>query len=228
MKPETNNAIDFLRSLPVFKDVPASTLEKLAEATQSRKVPRNGTIYRAGDPSNTVFFLVRGTVKIGSNSNDGREVIKQILHPVTMFGELGLIGEENRKDFATALNEEVLLYTISIDAFRRLMHNHQELALQLLRWVGNRLRRTEDRLESLIFKDARERIIDFLKESARRRGQRVGYEMLIRHSLTQQDIANITGTSRQTVTSVLNDLRKSNLIYFNRRTILIRDMGKLG
>lgn len=228
MKPEISNCIDFLKNLPLFQGLPSETLEELASAAQIRKVPRNEIIYAAGESSNAVFFLVRGTVKIGSNSNDGREVIKQILHPLTMFGELGLVGEERRKDFAMAMNEEVLLYSISIDTFRLLMQSHHELSLQLLRWVGGRLRRTEDRLESLIFKDARERIIDFLKESAHRRGQRVGYEMLIRHSLTQQDIANITGTSRQTVTSVLNDLRKSNLIYFNRRTILIRDLGKLG
>ena len=87
--------------------------------------------------------------------------------------------------------------------------------------------KAEERLESLIFKDARARIIDFLKDSANKRGRRVGYEMLLKHCLTQQDIANITGTSRQTVTSVLNDLRKENLIYFNRRTILIRDMERL-
>ncbi len=93
--------------------------------------------------------------------------------------------------------------------------------------LGDRLRQVENRLESLIFKDARRRIIDFLKESASRQGKRVGYEMLIKHSLTQQDIANITGTSRQTVTSVLNDLRRANLIYFNRRSILIRDLAKL-
>ena len=81
--------------------------------------------------------------------------------------------------------------------------------------------------ESLIFKDARARIIDFLKETAIKRGRQVGYEHFFKHSLTQQDIANITDTSRQTVTLVLNDLRKSNLIYFNRNSFLIRDMNKL-
>ena len=94
--------------------------------------------------------------------------------------------------------------------------------------IGNRLRRAENRLESLIFKDARTRIIDFLKDSAEKRGSKIGIdEMLVKHSLTQQDIANITGTSRQTVTSVLNDLKKLNLIHFTRRSILIRDLRKL-
>ena len=87
--------------------------------------------------------------------------------------------------------------------------------------------KAENRLEGLIFKDARTRIVDFIKEYAETRGRQVGYERLFKHSLTQQDIANLTGTSRQTVTSVLNELRKSNLIYFNRNSILIRDMAKL-
>ena len=92
---------------------------------------------------------------------------------------------------------------------------------------GQRLMRAENKLESLIFKDARTRIIDFIKDSVSDRGRRVGFEMLLKHSLTHQDIANITCTSRQTVTLVLNDLKKLDLIYFNRGKILVRDMAKL-
>ena len=82
-------------------------------------------------------------------------------------------------------------------------------------------------LNHWLFKDARERIIDFLKDNARINGRQVGLEMLIKHSLTQQDIANYTGTSRQTVTYVLNDLRRQNQIYFKRKSILIRDISNL-
>ena len=92
---------------------------------------------------------------------------------------------------------------------------------------GSRLMKAENKLESLIFKDARTRIIDFIKESVNKRGHRIGYEMLLKHSLTHQDIANITCTSRQTVTLVLNELRQSDLIYFNRGKILVRDMARL-
>lgn len=190
-------------------------------------IPKQHRIYDAGELSDTLFILNRGTVKIGRHSKEGREVIKQIVHPVSLFGEMGLVGERTRQNFATAMNKEVVLYALSIREIQALLQNNSQLAVEMLQYFGNRLRRTENRLESLIFKDARERIIDFLKDAARKRGERVGYETLIRHSLTQQDIANITGTSRQTVTSVLNDLRKSNLIYFNRRSILIRDLAKL-
>ncbi|MBK9567442.1 MAG: Crp/Fnr family transcriptional regulator [Saprospiraceae bacterium] len=86
---------------------------------------------------------------------------------------------------------------------------------------------TEDRLESLALNDARERIIQFLRINAQSFGQTIGFEVLLKHDFTQQDIANFTGTSRQTVTTVMNDLKKHNQIYFKRKSILIRDLKAL-
>jgi CRP-like cAMP-binding protein len=171
--------------------------------------------------------LCKGSVKIGTFSSDGREVLKHIAHPLTLLGELALAGETHRRDFARILNEDALLLVVPIARMRSLMQENPNFAMHVLQHIGNRLLQTERRMESLIFQDARTRIIQFLKESASKRGRRVGFEWLLKHSLTQQDIANITGTSRQTVTSVLNELRKENLIHFNRRSILIRDLALL-
>lgn len=222
-----NNPLDLLGSIPLFQVLSSPELEQLVDCLAPRIIAKNETIYRINTPSDTIFILAKGTVKIGTDSSEGREVIKQILHPISIFGELGLVGEERRQDTAVAMNKEVHLLTLQTRDLLTMMRRNHHLSLRLLRWFGNRLRYTENRLESLIFKDARERIIDFLKDAARKRGQRIGYETLIKHSLTQQDIANLTGTSRQTVTSVLNDLRKNNLIHFTRRSILIRDLTKL-
>ena len=102
-----------------------------------------------------------------------------------------------------------------------------EFNLKVVENLGKKIHKIESRLESLVFHDARTRIVEFIKENANNFGRKVGYEMLLKHSLTQQDIANFTGTSRQTVTSVLNDLRNSNQIYFKRKSILIRDLSTL-
>jgi CRP/FNR family cyclic AMP-dependent transcriptional regulator len=217
-----------MKHLPVLKALSDEELMEFQMEMTLRVIPKHAWIYQVGQPSETLYFLDKGMVKIGAHAEDGREVIKQILYPATMFGEMGVLGEKCRQDFAVAFNEEVRLYSMPVDSFRRWMRNTPPLTMQMLHWVGGQLRRTERRLESLIFKDARERIVDFLKDTAQKRGKSIGYETLIKHSLTQQDIANITGTSRQTVTSVLNELRKSNLIHFNRRSILIRDLNKLG
>jgi len=218
---------NILKSFPIFKDLDADELQQLQQCMEYHAVPRNTRIYEQGQEADRLFFLVKGTIKIGTRANDDREIIKQILHPLAVFGEAGLLGEDKRFDFAQSMNDEVRVYAITVQRLRSIMLRNQKLTISFMNWIGRKLKRTEARLESMVFKDARERIIEFLRESARRRGKRVGYEMLIKHCLTQQDIANFTGTSRQTVTSVLNELRKSNLIHFTRRSILIRDLGKL-
>ena len=93
--------------------------------------------------------------------------------------------------------------------------------------MGSRVLEMENRLESLVFKDSRSRIVEYLLDLVKRRGQRVGYEWVVRKFITHQEIANLTATSRQTVTTVLNELRTKELITFNRKRLLIRDLDKL-
>ena len=224
---DTVKKYNFVDGFPLFSTLNESDRREIADMMQFRKVSRYNFVYMPGDPSDAIFFLAKGTIKIGTHSGDGKEVIKTLIHPLAMFGERGLIGEESRQDFAQALKEEVHLYTLAVEDLRALMKHNFVLCSNLMMMFGNRLMRVENKLESLIFKDARTRIIEFIKDSINERGRRVGYEMLLKHSLTHQDIANITCTSRQTVTLVLNELRKSDLIYFNRGKILVRDMAKL-
>jgi CRP-like cAMP-binding protein len=217
----------FLEQFPLFSTLSAEEKERLADMMEYRVKPKYTFVYLPGDQSDCIYFLAKGTVKIGTHSSDGKEVIKSLMHPLAMFGELGLIGEEERQDFAQALKEDVHLYVLKVEDFKKLMRHNFDLCSHIMQLFGSRLLRAENKLESLIFKDARTRIIEFIKDSVNQRGRKIGYEMLLKHSLTHQDIANITCTSRQTVTLVLNELKKSDLIYFNRGKILVRDMTKL-
>ncbi|HQU59553.1 MAG: Crp/Fnr family transcriptional regulator [Phaeodactylibacter sp.] len=217
----------FIDLFPLFSILSSDDKARLADMMEYKVKPKYTFIYMPGEPSEHIFFLARGTVKIGTHSSDGKEIIKSLIHPTAMFGELGLIGEQKRSDFAQALKEDVHLYQLRIESLKELMRHNFDLCTNIMDLFGGRLMKAENKLESLIFKDARTRIIDFIKESVDKRGRRVGYEMLLKHSLTHQDIANITCTSRQTVTLVLNELKKSDLIYFNRGKILVRDMTRL-
>lgn len=217
----------FIRNFPLFSSLNQSEYEQLENMLEFKVKPKYSFIYLPDQSSDVIYFLAKGTIKIGMHSNDGKEVIKSLIHPMAMFGELGLIGEQKRQDFAQALKQDVHIYTLKIDDFRKLMRFNFDLCNKVMSLFGSRLMKAENKLESLIFKDARTRIIDFIKDSIGQRGRRVGYEMLLKHSLTHQDIANITCTSRQTVTLVLNELKKSDLIYFNRGKILVRDMERL-
>jgi CRP-like cAMP-binding protein len=145
-----------------------------------------------------------------------------------MFGELGLVGQEKRNDFAIAMDDEVRVCTMNVEEILAMMRSNPELSIKITTTIGSRLAKVERKFESLIFKDARTRIVDLIQEMATDRGRILaGGEILLEHSLTHQDIANLTATSRQTVTTVLNELKDKEMINFDRKTILIHEMDKL-
>lgn len=184
-------------------------------------------IYLPEEHADRIFFITEGRVKIGSYGETGKEITKAILNPGEVFGELSLIGESKRRDFAFAM-EDSDTCILSVGEMKSLMRDHTALNLFIMKILGSRVLEMEQRLESLVFKDSRTRIVEFLKDLADKKGQRVGYEMLVRKFMTHQEIANLTATSRQTVTTVLNELRNKNIITFNRRRLLVRDMDLLG
>lgn len=183
-------------------------------------------IYLPEEHADKIFFITTGRVKIGTYSDAGKEITKAILNTGEVFGELSLIGESIRRDFAFAM-EETEACVMSVSDMKSMMRDHSALSVFLMKIMGSRMLEMEQRLESLVFKDSRTRIIEFLHGLGEKKGQRVGYEMLVRKFMTHQEIANLTATSRQTVTTVLNELRNDNIITFNRKRLLIRDMEQL-
>ncbi len=216
-----------LRQFPTLASMSHQELEELARLSEVRSVAKHAFIYLADEPSDYLCFLIQGTVKVGIHTADGREIVRSFQHPYTLFGEMGLAGESRRSEFASALNQDVRFIAVKTAHFRPFLEHNFSLAQSLLNHLGGRVRRAERHWESLICKDVRTRIVEFLKETACQRGRQVGFETLLKHGFTQQDIANLVGASRQTVTSILNELRKMNLIHFNRTSILIRDLEKL-
>ena len=198
---------------------------------EERHVPgvykKDDFIYFKDQSSENIYMVSNGRVKIGTYNPDGKEIVNAILTRGEIFGELALAGEDKRQDFAKAMDKDTRVCSMTIEDLQNLMVDNKEINLKILKIVGFRLRKMERKIESLVFKDARTRIVDFLKEMAMEKGQKVGFETMIKSHLTHKDIASLTGTSRQTVTTVMNELREKNLINFDRRRILIRDVEKL-
>jgi CRP/FNR family transcriptional regulator, cyclic AMP receptor protein len=187
---------------------------------------KGDTIYLPNDQADKLYLVNEGRVKISTINEEGKEVTKAILGKGEMFGEMALVGEERRHDTATAL-EATSLCIMSVDEMRSLMRERTELNMLFMRMFGARQLEMERRLESLVFKDSRSRIVEYLVELTHSKGQRVGYEWVVRQFMTHQEIANLTATSRQTVTTTLNELRDANLLTFNRSRLLIRDLEAL-
>lgn len=215
--------IEAVNQIPVLSVLDASEKAELIKHAELKEVPKFSHIYTAGSTTDKVYFLIKGMVKIAIHSDQGREAIKFIIDGPRMFGEHGLTGTSLRDDFAVTMLEGARVLEVDIHDFKSLMIKNHLLGIKIIAFLGEKVKEIEKRLESQVFKNARDRIVDFIKESACRRGKKIGYDWFLKRNLTQQEIANYTGTSRQTVTEVFNELKKSNQIYFNRQKILIRD-----
>ncbi|NNK89135.1 MAG: Crp/Fnr family transcriptional regulator [Saprospiraceae bacterium] len=224
---ELMTKMSYLNEVNLFENLPENNLREIALLSSVKKFTKHQIIYRVSDAADDVYILLNGIIKIISKSGEGREVIKTIIHPKTLFGIEYISGNEFRRNTSKSIDKDVICLVINAEEFKSYLKNNWQLTERFIQMLGTRLMYVEERFESLVFKDARERIIDFLKDNAKEFGRQVGLEMLVKHSLTQQDIANFTGTSRQTVTYVLNDLKRQNQIYFKRKSILIRDMENL-
>ena len=200
--------------------------DTIFDVTNARKIKKGAYLFLPEEQADKIYFLVEGSVKVGTYGAGGREITKAIYRSGAILGEEAVFGEVKRRNFAYTL-ESVVIASLSVLDFQKAIRRHHSLHLELLKTVGQRLLETEQRLESMVFKNSRSRIIEFLHQMGVRQGQRVGYEMLVRKFLTHQEIANLTATSRQTVTTILNELRNANVITFNRKRLLIRDMDRL-
>ena len=212
---------------PIFSTLNDEERATLRGMVSERAYRKHHFVYNQGDEAKHVFFVAAGEVKLGNHGGDGREIIRNVLRPNAMFGQLAVNSDAERDGFAQSLSSDTVVYQLPSSGLQRLMENNFGLCQLVLQNVTQQLQLAQSRLTSVVSLDARTRIVNFLKDSVAQRGKRVGLEYLVRHSLTHQDIANLTCTSRQTVTLVLNELRKANLIYFNRGKILVRDVAAL-
>jgi CRP-like cAMP-binding protein len=219
-------ALWYFESVNLYSILCPHKVKRMGEKHEFVTYKRDQFIYLPDDSATHIYMIVNGRVKIGHYLENGEEVLTAILTKGEIFGELAMAGEEKRRDFSQAM-EETTICPLTTSELKALMFEDKELSFKILKLIGLRIMKLERKLELLVFKDARTRIIEFLKDAAAWKGKKVGFETMIQTRLTHKDIASLTGTSRQTVTTILNDLKEKNIINFNRKQILIRDLERL-
>ena len=184
----TETKLWHLENFNLFKTL--SILEKIKMSTKAKhtKMKKNEYIYFPEDPSSSIFFLKKGRVKIGSYSDNGKEIIKAILNPGEVFGELSLVGQEKRNDFAIALDNNLVVCSLGMIDMEEMIEKNPLIGIKVTKLIGFRLQKIERRLESLVFKDARTRIIDFIVDLAKDIGKDIGKEVLVKHNLTHMEM----------------------------------------
>ncbi len=192
------------------------------KSRMSVRVLKRNTIFRFPEMKNRyIYFLSEGFIKIAVTNEEGKEVIKYLVKPGYLFGGITLLDEyENPEDYAVVL-EDATIHFVVAEEMKQWMNIHHDLRREVNKQFCNRIRKIENRLLSIIFKDAKIRISEFLADFAIELGKKTEDGFEVKNILTHNDIANLTATSRQTVSSTLNDLRKRRLIEYNSRTIRI-------
>ncbi|MEX2484433.1 MAG: Crp/Fnr family transcriptional regulator [Brumimicrobium sp.] len=218
------DAINLLEGIPYEEKV------QFVELVETKSYKKSQFVFEDGEPSADIFFVVSGRVKIGKNATNGKECIKRIVVEGEPFGELNVIDKnhgEVRNDYAQVMDHDTVVCSMTYANFNKAVESHPILKERLIRGVIANYKRIDARLESIMFKDARTRLIEFINELSEDFGMPVGHEMLIKHRLTHQEIANITAISRQKITTLLNELKQEGLIHLERKSLLVHDMSLL-
>jgi CRP-like cAMP-binding protein len=180
-------------------------------------------IYFEEDSASKVYLIEKGKVKIGYYNQDGTEVVKAILTNGELFGEQAILGENIREEFAQSLDNKTSICPISVESMHDLMRDNQTFSFKIYKFIGFKFKKLERRLQLLLFKDAKTRLVEFLDELCEEYGydcEKTG-DHVIKHPYTQKDIASLIGTSRPTLNILLQELRTENYIDFNRKEIRI-------
>ncbi len=223
---DTKVTLSVFENNPLFAVLTPEERLMLQRAAIINSFSKHQVLYKPGQPANKVFFLLKGVVKVAVHA-EKKDIIKYVVRAGNLFGESCLTGESQRRDFAYAMDDQVETLEIDSNTLLTVMKCNFAFAQSLLHFLGERLRYTETQLEKVVLKDSKSRIMEYLHQMGTEQGRQIGFETLVKHNMTHQDIADLTGTSRQMVTAVLNQLKRSNVLYFNRKKILFRDLNAL-
>jgi len=217
----------YLKHFNIFDGMDEATMERINQMSSMATIRSHQPIYFPDEPARTIFFLKEGHVKISRLTPDGKEVILDVIGPGELFGEISFSrDDEPAGELAQAL-DDVVICTIKRTDFEDLLKQHPELNFQITKRIGLRMKKFEERVTDMVFKDVRKRLAAFLVRYAEEFGKIKGGIVTIRMHLSHQEIALLVGAARQTVTTTLNEFRSEGLIDFSRQGFVIHNLDRL-
>ena len=208
----------YLEQFNLLERLNKEEIMRLADTTVMKNYDKDTPIIFSKSSKQYVYFLKKGVIKIGSYTTTGEEDYKYLLNEGSIFGELALVDRENPNDLAIAV-EDCLVCVIEVPAMQEMMDKNKNFNNQIIKIMGLRIKKLERRIESILFKDSKTRIIEFIADFVHEFGKLENDVYKVKNYLTHSDIAKLTSTSRQTVNAVLNELRKAELIEYDKQFI---------
>jgi len=217
---------DILRKAGLFQGVDDEDAEALGGQFEIFEASRGTTLFHEGEPGDSLYIVLSGKVKLGRRSTDGRENLVAIMGPADEFGELSIFDPGPRTSTATVVTD-ARLARLPKTALQRWVNDRPAIALQLLRVLARRLRRTNTMLADLIFVDVPGRVAKQLLQLAQQFGSVDSGQLRVTHDLTQEELAQLVGASRETVNKALADFAQRGWLRLEGKSVVILDRERL-
>ena len=217
---------DVVLSAPLFATMDADETRTLFESMQQIELSRGDVLFREGEPGDRLYVIASGKIKLGRRSNDGRENLLSILGPGEMFGELSLFDPGPRTATASSVADSVI-YELGHDQLVEWIEKHPSVAKHLLNALARRLRSTNETLADLVFSDVPGRVAKALLDLSTRFGEETDEGIRVAHDLTQEELAQLVGASRETVNKALADFASRGWLRLEPRSVVIMDIERL-
>ncbi|MBP8116889.1 MAG: Crp/Fnr family transcriptional regulator [Nitrospira sp.] len=214
------NKLWYLKHIRLFDGISPSEMQEMEKITRMEEVKKRQPLYLPGDPSSSVYLLKRGRVKIANTAANGKEVTFDILEAGDVFGELDVLEDAPRSTSAETL-DDALICVIPRKDFDQYLAMHPSVMFKLTKLIGLRLKKIQSRVEDLVFREVPARLAHLLLKLSKSDGVADGQGVRLKAKLTHQEMANLIGCSRETVSATMGQFRDEGLLQIDGRTITI-------
>jgi CRP/FNR family transcriptional regulator, cyclic AMP receptor protein len=210
----------------LFGKLSASEIDSLISYSRVERYPAGREIFSKGSPGQSLVAVLRGSIKISSLSNEGKEIVFNIINAPEIFGEIGVLDGEERSADATAMTDCELLVLNRRD-FLHLLENRADLCMIMLRILCQRLRQTSEQVEDVMFRHLESRLAKALLHLAESGAMHAPQSTSVELHLSQRELGNMAGGSRESVNKILQNWHRRGLIDLGKASVLIRDVEAL-
>jgi CRP-like cAMP-binding protein len=224
MRPDRHRASLELDKSPLFASLDKASADAIRSAMTTVVYERGWIVFREGEEGDSLFVIADGRLKVSRSSWDGREKVVAVLGPGDFVGELSVFDGGPRPMTTTAMADDVVLLRLDAEALHSLMARQEGVAQHLLRALARRLRFTNDSVDDLIFLDVPGRIARALVDLGDRFGHPTPNGLVIHHGMSQAELADLAGTSRETVSRVMRMFARRRWLTYEVRQVCILDM----
>ncbi|RKD26541.1 transcriptional regulator, Crp/Fnr family [Caminicella sporogenes DSM 14501] len=220
------NSIDTLRKVPFFSKLDTKDLQKILSITIEKKFKKGSIIFMEGDKGNAFYFIKSGKVKIYKTSKEGKDLILGIFGNGNVFAEVTIFNDINYPATAEVI-EDAIIGIIRNEDLEKLIKNNSDMSLNLIKVLSKRLYKAQSKLKQIALDNAFHRAVEVLINLYETSGNQNSENFEIKLEISREELGNMIGTSRETVSRILSNLKKDDIIDVSGRKIIIKNIEKL-